>query len=131
MHSHGQQTPNCYDVRVGRWLGTATTHLSKRTLQIDTSQFVPGHCSDSAIRATRRRAHFRSEPGDDVLMTNAGEVWGWTDTTPYMEATYALADLYWQAAYQCESERRVGEGTVSSVGAFAAREHGRRSCYLS
>jgi hypothetical protein len=39
---------------------------------------------------------------EDVFVTSTGDLWGYAETTAYMEATYALSDLYWQAAYQCE-----------------------------
>ena len=50
----------------------------------------------------QEESRIRSAPGDDVFVSNAGEMWGWTDTIPYMEATFALADCYWRAAFECE-----------------------------
>lgn len=49
-----------------------------------------------------QEAKIRSDPGTNFSAMQCGLLWSWQETLPYMEASYALADWYWRAAYECE-----------------------------
>lgn len=56
----------------------------------------------STKRVQEEEIKIRSEPGNNFSAMQCGMLWTWQETMPYMEATYASADWYWRAAYECE-----------------------------